>query len=260
MSDWPESNAYTIAVQNPQVCFRDPDLKAATVERTAVTRMPKVWTGNFAQVYELKSATGHWAVKCFTRSAPDIRARYSKIAAAISRSRLPYFVDFDFLDGEMLVNGARYPVVKMRWADGLRLDRFVGVNLYRPRALLATAAGLLALVKDLERCRIAHGDLQHANIVLVESGIKLIDYDGMFVPAFTGHDAPEAGLACYQHPRRSSSDTALDSIGSRCWSCARPCPRWRSIRDSGPNSTRARTCCLPATTSPIPVRHDCSNG
>jgi hypothetical protein len=52
----------------------------------------------------------------------------------------------------------------------------------------------------------AHGDLQHANIVLVESGIKLIDYDGMFVPAFTGHEAPEAGLACYQHPRRSTSE------------------------------------------------------
>ena len=28
----------------------------------------------------------------------------------------------------------------------------------------------------------------------------------MFVPAFAGHEAPETGLACYQHPRRSASD------------------------------------------------------
>src|SRR5262249_1158958 len=105
---WPMPTAYTIAVQNPQLCFRDPELGAAAAERTLVTRMPKVWTGNFAQVYELRTPGGRWAVKCFTRSIADIRARYSAIAAAIARSRLPYFVDFRFLDDEMLVDGTRW--------------------------------------------------------------------------------------------------------------------------------------------------------
>jgi hypothetical protein len=207
MNSWPSSHAYTIAVQNPHVCFRDPELRAGHVERTAATRMPRVWTGNFAQVYEVRGASGRrWAVKCFTRSVVDVRGRYSEIAAAIKRSRLPYFVEFDLLDGEMLVDGARYPVLKMQWADGLRLDRFVEANLYRPRALLSTAAALVKMVRDLERRKIAHGDLQHGNIVITGSGLNLVDYDGLFVPRFAGEPAPEAGLACYQHPRRSPSD------------------------------------------------------
>jgi len=206
MSDWPAPHEYTIAVQNPHVCFRDPELKGASVQRAASIGMPKVWTGNFAQVYELRTEDGRWAVKCFTRSVHDIRTRYSSIAAAISRSKLPYFVDFDFLDYEMLVNGARWPVLKMRWSDGQPLAQFVESNLPRPRALLAAASQLFDLVRDLERRRIAHGDLQHGNILVAESGVKLVDYDGMFVPAFAGTDAPEGGLPAYQHPRRSPGD------------------------------------------------------
>ncbi|HJZ71515.1 MAG TPA: hypothetical protein VKE51_07215 [Vicinamibacterales bacterium] len=206
---WPAPNAYGIAVQNPHVCFRDPDLKAAAVARTTVTRMPKVWTGNFAQVYELQAPGGRWAVKCFTRSVADIRARYSAIAAAISRSRLPYFVDFEFLDGEMLVDGARWPVLKMRWTDGQPLDRFVASNLARPRALLAAASQLFDLVRALERKKLAHGDLQHGNIIVQESGVRLVDYDGMFVPAFAGTASPEIGAPSYQHPQRSNGDYAV---------------------------------------------------
>jgi len=209
MSDWPAPTEYTIAVQNPHVCFRDPELKSAIVQRTVSTGMPKVWTGNFAQVYELRTATGRWAVKCFTRSAADIQARYAKIAAAISRSRLPYFLDFECLDREMLVNGARWPVLKMRWSEGQPLDQFVEANLARPRALLATASRLFQLVKDLERRKLAHGDLQHGNIMIAESGVELVDYDGMFVPAFAGTGAPEAGLPSYQHPQRSTDDYAV---------------------------------------------------
>jgi hypothetical protein len=209
MSDWPAPTEYTIAVQNPHVCFRDPDLRAATVQRTAATGMPKVWTGNFAQVYELRTATGRWAVKCFTRSVADIQARYARIAAAIAKSRLPYFVDFECLDREMLVNGARWPVLKMRWSEGQPLDLFVEANLARPRALLSTASRLFVLVKDLERRKLAHGDLQHGNIMIGESGVELVDYDGMFVPAFAGTGAPEGGLASYQHPNRSTDDYAV---------------------------------------------------
>jgi len=206
---WPAPNAYGIAVQNPHVCFRDAELKSATVERTTLTRMPKVWTGNFAQVYELRTPAGRWALKCFTRSVADIRTRYSAIAAAIARSRLPYFVEFDFLDGEMLVDGARWPVLKMRWTDGQPLDRFVASNLARPRALLAAASQLFDLVRALERKKLAHGDLQHGNIIVQESGVRLVDYDGMFVPAFSGTQSPEIGAPSYQHPRRSHDDYAV---------------------------------------------------
>src|SRR5262249_19532465 len=163
----------------------------------------------FAQVYELRTPDARWAVKCFTRSVADIRTRYSAIAAAISRSRLRYFVEFDFLDGEMLVDGARWPVLKMRWTDGQSLDRFIASNLARPRALLATASQLFDLVRDLERKKLAHGDLQHGNIIVQASGVILVDYDGMFVPAFAGTTSPEIGAPSYQHPRRTTADYAV---------------------------------------------------
>jgi len=206
VTGWPSSNAYTIAIQNPQACFRDPDLRSARVARMPLTGMPKVWTGNYAQVYELEGETGPWAVKCFTRSAPDLRDRYRQVATALARSRLPYFVDFDFLDDEIRIIGSRYPVVKMRWAEGQPLDQFVASSLRRPRALLIMAARLLSMVRDLEQHRFAHGDLQHGNIVVTRTGVTLVDYDGMFVPAFDGSHAPEAGLPGYQHPARSATD------------------------------------------------------
>jgi hypothetical protein len=205
MTGWPSSTAYTIAIQNPQACFRDADLRSARVARL-LTGMPKVWTGNYAQVYELEGDSGRWAVKCFTRSARDVRDRYRHVAAALARSHLPCFVDFDFLDDEMLVGGARHPVVKMRWAEGQPLDQFVASSLHRPRALLVMAARLLSLVRELERHRLAHGDLQHGNVVITRTGVTLVDYDGMFVPTFAGSHAPEAGLPCYQHPARSAAD------------------------------------------------------
>lgn len=209
MSDWPGSNDYTIAIQSPSTCFRDSDLRHAAVEFSKRTRMPRVVTGNFAQVYELRNSPSRWAVKCFTRSAADIRGRYSQLAQAIAATQLPYFVDFKFIDNEILVNGKRYPIVKMQWVEGQSLDKFVEANLYRPHALLEAAARLAQLVKDLEQHQLAHGDLQHGNIVFTSAGVKLVDYDGMFAPAFSGRPAPEVGLPSYQHPRRSPRDYAV---------------------------------------------------
>src|SRR6185436_8461828 len=91
MGGWPSSNDYTAVIQSPQICFRDHDLKTASVERNKLTRMPKVWTGNFAQVYELTTPTKRVAVKCFSRSEVDLTHRYSELAKAIAASKLPYF-------------------------------------------------------------------------------------------------------------------------------------------------------------------------
>jgi hypothetical protein len=209
MAAWPSSNDYTAAIQSPQICFRDSDLKSAAVERNRLTRMPKVWTGNFAQVYELTGPSKRVAVKCFTRSAADLTQRYSELSKAIAASKLPYFVDFRYIPDEMLVNGQRYPVVKMQWIEGDSLDKFVEAHLFRPRALVALAGSLMTMVRDLEYWQLAHGDLQHGNLVITPSGLKLVDYDGMFVPAFRGKPAPEMGLPSYQHPRRTAADYSV---------------------------------------------------
>ena len=209
MSAWPSPTDYTTAIQNPQICFRDADLKGASVEKHRLTRMPKEWTGNFAQVYELRAGADRWAVKCFTRASENLTARYTAISSALAAAKLPYFVEFRFLADQMLVNGKRYPIVKMQWLEGQPIDKFVEQNLFYPQVLLDLAASLVKMVDTLERQRLAHGDLQHGNVVVTPSGLKLVDYDGMFVPSFTGMAAPEVGLPSFQHPKRGASDYAV---------------------------------------------------
>jgi hypothetical protein len=114
----------------------------------------------------------------------------------------------------------------MRWSEQHLLEspRLTPYNLARPRALLSTASRLFALLGDLERRKLAHGDLQHGNIMIAESGVELVDYDGMFVPAFAGTAATEGGVPSYQHPNRSAVD-------SRSWiseTCSARRARFRS--------------------------------
>jgi hypothetical protein len=64
-------------------------------------------------------------------------------------------------------------------------------------------------VRDLRRADIAHGDLQHANVMVTsDARIKLVDYDGMCVPKLVGRRNLEIGVEPYQHPGRNG-DTKL---------------------------------------------------
>ena len=72
---------------------------------------------------------------------------------------------------------------------------------------------------DVLRSRgVAHGDLQHENVIVTKSGtMHLIDYDGMFVPSMSGLEPSEEGQPAYQHPGRRNSgavpfDAHLDGI------------------------------------------------
>ena len=65
--------------------------------------------------------------------------------------------------------------------------------------------------------RIAHNDLQHGNVLVQrEGGIRLVDYDGKFLPKFRGERSPELGHKNYQHPERSPEhyDENVDNFSS----------------------------------------------
>src|SRR5262249_54737919 len=53
---------------------------------------------------------------------------------------------------------------------------------------------------------IAHGDLQHGNVLVVNGDFRLVDYDGMYVPALQGRQSHELGHRHYQHPWRTAID------------------------------------------------------
>ena len=79
-------------------------------------------------------------------------------------------------------------------------------HLRYPVFLAALREKWLTLVRHLEAAQVAHGDLQHGNILVRGGSIQLVDYDGMWVPALKGRNATETGHRAYQHPERSGQD------------------------------------------------------
>ncbi len=210
---WPSSRDYNEAVQDPSYSFQDDDLRmAAAVTNTLGLPAPR--SGNFADVYQLRSVAGRsWAVKCFTREVSELRRRYQAISEHLSGARaggnLPFMVEFQYLDEGIQIDSDRYPVVKMTWVEGKLLHEFVRDHL-DDSTLLTKLAGIWhKLAQNLRAAGMAHGDLQHGNVLLVPTtrgGVipRLIDYDGMYVPALANTPASEVGHPNYQHPGRDA--------------------------------------------------------
>jgi regulation of enolase protein 1 (concanavalin A-like superfamily) len=206
---WPSSQDYNEAVQNPGQCFADPDLRGAAAVSTALG-LPLPHSGNFADVYQLRCpATGRsWAVKCFTRQVSGLRDRYRAVSEHLAAARLGVTVEFRYLEQGVRVRGQWYPALKMDWVEGPLLNEFVRQHLDRPATLEALAQLWVKLGRRLRRAEVAHGDLQHGNVLLVPGrdagalALKVIDYDGMRVPALAGCPSGEVGHPSYQHPRR----------------------------------------------------------
>jgi hypothetical protein len=202
---WPTLQDYNEAIQSPQLNFGDPELRAGVVETTALG-LPRPITGAFATVYHLRCKNRDWAVRCFQRDFTDHQVRYEAISKHLSASKLPYMVGFDFLPQGIKVAGKWYPILKMEWIKGELLHKYIKRNLNDVRALLSLAEQWVAMIKALQASNIAHGDLQHGNVLIANNELRLIDYDGMFVPALAGHFSHEAGHRNYQHPRRTEFD------------------------------------------------------
>ena len=207
---WPLPHDFNEAVQNPKLVFSDPELKSAETV-VGATGLPLPRSGNFADVYQLRGADGKdWAVKCFTRPVVGLAERYAKISATLGRANLPFTIGFTFLSEGIRVGGAWRPVVKMEWVEGLQLNQVVRENAGRPQVLAAMGQMWVKLCKRLREAGIAHADLQHGNVLLVPGsrpgayGLKLIDYDGMYVPALANQPSGEVGHPSYQHPARAA--------------------------------------------------------
>src|SRR6058998_1951351 len=208
---WPDLTEYHEAVQHPPRAFADPGLKVVTLELDRFG-MPKPATGANAVVYKAKEPGGFlsfkktWAIRCFLRPISDHAERYEAISKHLGKVRLPYDVNFRFLKQGIQIRSSWFPIVKMQWADGDLLHSHIEKHLGYPAALAALRAKWVTLVRHLEAAQVAHGDLQHGNILVRGGSIHLVDYDGMWVPALRGRHATETGHRAYQHPERSGQD------------------------------------------------------
>jgi hypothetical protein len=215
---YPTGGDYRDALNNTEICFKDPTL-AGSQPVLDPLGMPKPISGNFASVFTINGADGRrWAVKCFTRHVEDQGRRYQEISKALQAVTSPWKVGFEYLPEGVLVQGRWYPVLKMEWVDGKGLLPFIETHLSDQGTLADLAKKFGYLVQDLARHGIAHGDLQDGNILVTPSGeLKLIDYDGMFVPGLDGLGASELGHANYQSPLRSVANWGPDIDRFSSW-------------------------------------------
>src|SRR5580704_1376349 len=205
---WPTSQDYNEAIQNAASSFADPGLKSGAVTLNSLG-LPVPRSGNFADVYQFKGGDGKmWAVKCFTRKVDGLQQRYLKIDEHLTKAKLPFTVGFKFFEQGIRVRGQWFPLLKMEWVEGFTLNEFVRDNAGKPQYLHALVQMWGKLTARLRDCDFAHADLQHGNVLLVPGdaqhklGLKLIDYDGMWVPALAETHSGEIGHPNFQHPLR----------------------------------------------------------
>lgn len=201
VTHWPSPQDYNEAVQNREN-IGDRALGQGRVYLDSCG-LPRPISGGFATVYRFDCESSTLALRCFLTSISDQEARYQMLSEAFKRDALLPVVSFEFIETGIRVNGRWTPIVKMEWVDGKPLDQHVADILDSPSQLTQLAERFLALVGRLRQAGVAHGDLQHGNILVLPSNeLRLVDYDSMFVPAMKGMKCHELGHANYQHPLR----------------------------------------------------------
>lgn len=202
---WPSLLDYQQAVLNPSMCFKHPQLRNAKPRLNKLGLAMPISGGN-ASVYQFASNAQTLAVKCFSNKLPNQEKRYGAISDELKILKLPFMVDFEFLNEGIRIENNHYPILKMDWIDGDTLDVHIEKNKKSEASLWSLVKNFRELSQKIRSSGIAHGDLQHGNILVSTHGIKLIDYDGLFVPAIAGLGSCELGLRNYQHPLRNSMD------------------------------------------------------
>jgi len=91
--------------------------------------------------------------------------------------------------------------------DGLPLNFFIEKNISKRGVLEKLEQDWVTLLGDLRSVEVAHADLQYGNVLVMPDGrMRLIDYDGMWVPALDGQGSHEVGHPDYQNPLRTGQD------------------------------------------------------
>ncbi|WP_103018867.1 hypothetical protein [Salinibacter altiplanensis] len=245
MPSYPPPSEYQEALQAPAVAFADSELQNGT-PRTNALGLPQPVTGSFAAVFPMTTDAGRrYAVKCFLAEMPDQQARYEAVAEVLEGIDHDAFVEFAYQPEGISVRGEAYPLLKMKWAEGIPLNRFAEKHLDRPGVLDRLAEAWAGLMADLESMDLAHGDLQHGNVLVETAGealrLRLVDYDTMYVPALKGRASAEVGHRNYQHPDRTDADfgPALDCFsGLVIYTALRACavrPELWDEYDTGEN-------------------------
>ncbi|MRS02361.1 hypothetical protein EG832_03910, partial [bacterium] len=177
---------------------------------------PKGALGGFALTYKLTDGKSTYALRCFHRHVADRAERYASINRYIQKARVDYLEAIQYIPEGITIKGVHYPITYMKWVEGETLESYVIRHLDQPAALAQLAAQFFQMVLDLEHRKITHGDLSHQNIMVRDSKLVLVDYDGMNVPEMKQQQSCEIGNPHFQHPGRDETifDLTTDRFSS----------------------------------------------
>lgn len=161
------------------------------------------YSGGFTVVFPVQANGQKWAFRCWHTEIGNVRKRFKIISDYINKLNSLYFCNFYYCDSGLIVDGKVFPTTRMDWVNGKTINQYIIANASDKELLISLANKFLLMTDSLHRHHIAHGDLQHGNIIITDTGeIKLVDYDSLYVPGLDGESDIIIGKADYQHPKR----------------------------------------------------------
>ena len=173
------------------------------------------YTGGFTVVFPCIVNGEKWAFRCWHANVGDMQHRLKIVSESLERSSLSYFSEFRYIDNGIIIGGKACPTTRMKWIDGNDLKTYIMEHRDDRACLIRLATDFFSMTNELHKRSIAHGDLQHGNIIVdSRGGLHLIDYDSMYVSELESIAAADiiAGKPDYQHPSRSSNRFASKKL------------------------------------------------
>jgi serine/threonine protein kinase len=218
MIHYPSAKDYNFAVMAFDQSVLSPRFRGGKPK--LARNRPFVYSGGFSRVYVVEKENKQIVLRCWTVDLSDLNDRYAKIKDHLDAVKLPYFVEFEYIDECIQVNGQKYPGLYMEWAQGDTLATFLNKHVNNSQLMQNLTHSFLLMIEDMHKHNISHGDLQDANLIIKyqknksnpKVDIKLIDYDSVYVPSLAGYKNEIAGIASYQHPKRKQFPQASIKI------------------------------------------------
>lgn len=188
-------------------CLRELSEAVFVPVRTSPIKVYAFGSGANAVVFKANYHNRTYGFRCFLNNDSDRVTRAKSISKYLENVNASWKIDYRFLENEIIVQGKSYPLIQMSWSSGKDLNTWIGHNLNETEKLNQLQKKIVELSKSLEENYIGHGDIQCGNLLVEEIGsiltLKLIDYDGMYIPSFSHLNAIENGRAEFQHPSRN---------------------------------------------------------
>lgn len=200
MANLPSCSDYSAAIAEPKLIKTAILQGGNPVEKNG--RQIK-YTGGFCIVFPFQTQSKKYAVRFWHVNVDEAKLRSRLISEELLRLKLPYFVGFEYVENGIATSQGVQPLVVMDWVDAQPLKKYLAQKLNSPSEIDRLAENFKKMVTDLHSHNLSHGDLQHGNLMVKDTGeIVLVDYDSMYVHTLDGKTDDIKGLYGFQHEAR----------------------------------------------------------